>query len=153
MKVGLKNRLYFSALVSGFLLALSLTGSAWAEGDCPQYRSTPTAPQEFLDKKNPLPADDRNLKSGEFIYQLQGQPIACKTCHGVTGDGQPQSGYTDYNPPPRNFSCAETMKTLSDGQLFWIIRNGSPHSRMYAFPSLSDKQVWQLIHYIRRFAK
>ena len=135
------------------LMLLIFPGSALAAGDCPQYRSTPIAPKEFLERKNPLPRNDRNLKFGQFIYQLQGQPIACKACHGEKGDGQAESGYDDFSPSPRNFTCAETMKPLPDGQLFWIIRNGSPHSRMYAFPSLTDKQIWQLIHYIRQFSR
>ena len=135
------------------LIFLVFPGPLLAAGDCPQYRETPGAPQEFLELKNPLPKNDRNLKFGQFIYQVQGQPIACKACHGRNGDGKAESGYDDFNPSPRNFTCAETMKPLADGQLFWIIRNGSPHSRMYAFPSLSDKQVWQLIHYIRQFSK
>jgi cytochrome c len=134
------------------LMFLALPGPlVAADKDCPQYRSTPTAPQEFLERKNPLPLNDRNLKFGQFVYQLQGQPVACKACHGRNGDGKAESGY-DFNPPPRNFTCAKTMEPLADGQLFWIIRNGSPHSRMYAFPSLSDEQVWQLIHYIRQFS-
>jgi len=44
-------------------------------------------------------------------------------------------------------------RILPDGQLFWIIRNGSPKTSMFAFPSLTDDQVWQLIHYIRQFSK
>ena len=136
----------------GLILFMAVPGPLLAAGDCPQYRSTPGAPEEFLALKNPLPLNDKNLKSGEFIYQLRGQPIACKTCHGEKGDGRAESGYS-FDIAPRNFTCAETMKALPDGQLFWIIRNGSPHTRMYAFPSLTDDQVWQLIHYIRRFSK
>ena len=134
------------------LMFLAFPGSALAEEDCPQYRDTPGAPQEFLEMKNPLPKNDRNLKFGQFIYQLQGQPVACKACHGRNGDGKAESGY-DFSTAPRNFTCTETMKPLADGQLFWIVRNGSPHTRMYAFPSLTDKQIWQLIHYIRQFSK
>jgi mono/diheme cytochrome c family protein len=120
--------------------------------ECPQNRKTPTAPKEFLTKQNPIPLNDANLNAGETIFQLQGKPITCKTCHGVKGDGKSESDF-ESTPPARNFACAETMRALPDGQLFWIIRNGSPNTSMFAFPSLSDKQVWQLIHYIRQFSK
>ena len=133
-------------------MVLLLSGPALAEEDCPQYRDSPGAPKKFLEMKNPLERNNKNLKGGEFIYQLRGQPVACKACHGAKGDGKPESGY-DFNTAPRNFTCTETMKPLADGQLFWIIRNGTPHSRMYAFPNLNDKQVWQLVHYIRQFSK
>ena len=123
-----------------------------AAGECLQNRKTPTAPQNFLKMKNPVPLNNETLKAGENIFQLQGKPIACKACHGEKGDGKAESGF-ESTPPPRNFTCAETMKALPDGQLFWIIRNGSPKTSMFAFPSLSDQQTWQLIHYLRQFSK
>lgn len=136
-------------LIGGWILLLS---PALVFADCPQKRTTPTAPQVFLKLKNPVPLNDKTLKAGEKIFQLQGKPITCKTCHGEKGDGIAESGF-ESTPPPRNFTCAETMKALPDGQLFWIIRNGSPKTSMFAFPSLSDEQVWQLVHYIRQFSK
>jgi mono/diheme cytochrome c family protein len=131
------------------LMIMVFPGLVFAE--CPQKRKTPTAPGEFLKMQNPVTLNDETLKAAETIYQLSGKPITCKTCHGEKGDGNAESGF-ESTPPPRNFSCAETMKALPDGQLFWIIRNGSPKTSMFAFPSLSDKQVWQLIHYIRQFS-
>ena len=44
------------------------------------------------------------------------------------------------------------MKELPDGQLFWIIRNGSQGTAMPAFKNLHDDQIWQLIHYLRHFS-
>ena len=153
MKGLLGNRAYqLSASVLVIFLLLATSSPVSAAGDCPQNRKTPTAPPEFLQMKNPLPLNSETLKAGETIYQLQGKPIACKVCHGAKGDGKAASGF-ESTPPPRNFTCAETMKTLSDGQLLWIMRNGSPKTSMFAFPSLSDEQAWQLIHYIRQFSK
>jgi mono/diheme cytochrome c family protein len=137
-------------LLIGVLMLMVTPGLVFAE--CPQKRKTPTAPEAFQKMQNPLPLNDETLKAGETLFQLQGKPIACKACHGEKGDGKAESGF-ESTPPPRNFTCAETMKALPDGQLFWIIRNGSPKTSMFAFPSLSDKQVWQLIHYIRQFSK
>jgi mono/diheme cytochrome c family protein len=45
------------------------------------------------------------------------------------------------------------MKDISDGQLFWIIKNGSLGTGMMPFSGLPDEQVWQLIHYVRSLAK
>jgi len=45
------------------------------------------------------------------------------------------------------------MDSLPDGQLFWIIQNGSPGTAMPAFKGLADEQIWQLIHYIRHFSE
>jgi len=57
------------------------------------------------------------------------------------------------NPTPRNFTCGETMRNLLDGQLFWIIKKGSPDTGMMAFSGMPDNQIWQLIQYIRTLAK
>jgi mono/diheme cytochrome c family protein len=56
-------------------------------------------------------------------------------------------------PPPRNFTCGVMMKNLPDGQLFWIIKNGSPGTGMMSFAAMPDEQVWQIIHYIRSLAR
>jgi hypothetical protein len=45
------------------------------------------------------------------------------------------------------------MKDIPDGQLFWIIKNGSPETGMMSFVGLPDEQVWQVIQYIRSLAK
>ena len=50
-------------------------------------------------------------------------------------------------------SCGAMMKEIPDGQLFWIIKNGSLGTGMMAFPGLPDEQVWQLVQYIRSLAK
>lgn len=119
---------------------------------CSQNRQTPTAPDLFLSMANPLPFTEEYLKKGEVLYQNQSRPIACKVCHGINGDGKGDPDF-ESSPPARDFSCAKTMKTLSDGQLFWIIKNGSPNTSMFSFVTLSNEQVWQLIHYIRQFSK
>lgn len=150
-----ENRAYKRSvhiLVICLVMVLAQPDSVSAASECPQTRKTPTAPKEFLTKKNPLPLNDKVLKAGETIFQLQGKPITCKTCHGVKGDGKSEADF-ESTLPARNFTCVETMGALPDGQLFWIIRNGSPNTSMFAFPSLSDRQVWQLIHYIRQFSK
>jgi mono/diheme cytochrome c family protein len=73
-------------------------------------------------------------------------------CHGEQGDGKGLMGAA-LMPPPRNFTCGEMMKDIPDGQLFWIIKNGSLGTGMMAFPGLPDEQVWQLVQYIRSLAK
>jgi len=44
------------------------------------------------------------------------------------------------------------MNALPDGQLFWVIQNGSPGTGMLAFKGLKDEQIWQIILYIRELA-
>ncbi len=122
------------------------------KGICPQQRVTAQASEDIYQLKNPLEPTQKNLDAGESLFRVEAQPTACKICHGVVGNGFGMMAPGLY-PPPRNFTCAETMNPIPDGQLFWIIKNGSPGTGMPAFPELRETQVWQLIHYIRQFAK
>ena len=121
-------------------------------GVCPQPRTTTRAPGKFRRMQNPLASTPENIKAGESLFQQTAQPIACMNCHGKKGDGQGPMGAA-LKPHPRNFTCGETMNELADGQLFWVIKKGSPGTGMMAFPGLRDDQIWQLIHYIRSLAK
>ena len=132
--------------------AVAATPGKKARGDCPQERKTKPVSFKYKNKKNPLKLTAANLKAGEALYQKQAKPMACQLCHGKHGDGKGPGG-AGINPAPRNFTCAATMKDISDGQLFGIIKGGSPGTAMPAFKGLRDNQVWQLIHYIREFEK
>tara|TARA_B100000686_G_scaffold279996_1_gene300891 strand:- start:243 stop:788 length:546 start_codon:yes stop_codon:yes gene_type:complete len=122
------------------------------KGFCPQTRTTAEAPDDIIEKHNPLRPTREVLYAGESLYQGDVQPVACKICHGVNGNGLGIMAQ-GLNPSPRNFGCNETMQKVSDGQLFWVIRNGSPGTGMPAFKDLNDREIWQIIHYLRKFSQ
>lgn len=122
------------------------------KGVCPQPRVTVQAPDDIYSLKNPLDPTQKNLDLGKSLFRVDAQPTACKVCHGVTGNGMGMMA-PGLNPAPRNFTCVETMKKITDGQMFWVIKNGSPGSAMPAFPELSEQQVWQLVLHLRRLGK
>ncbi|MBC8285035.1 MAG: cytochrome c [Nitrospinae bacterium] len=119
---------------------------------CPQVRNTPKAPDKFLQLSNPINPSPENIFAGQTLFHFDAKPGPCRACHGISGNGLGIL-FRELSPSPRNFTCNKTMSTLPDGQLFWIIRNGSPGTAMPAFKNLDDEQVWQLIHYIRHFSK
>lgn len=119
---------------------------------CPQIRNTPGAPDEFLRLRNPLNPSPENIFAGQTLFHFDAKPGPCRICHGISGNGLGIL-FRELTPSPRNFTCSKTMTTLPDGQLFWIIKNGSPGTAMPAFKKLDDEQIWQLIHYIRHFSK
>ncbi len=128
------------------------TAAGGQSGACVQPRKTAKAPDAFLTKTNPLSSSAGAIKAGKELFLKTAQPVACVMCHGEQGDGKGLMGAA-LVPPPRNFTCGAMMRDISDGQLFWIIKNGSPGTGMMSFASLPDEQVWQLIHYIRSLAK
>jgi mono/diheme cytochrome c family protein len=119
---------------------------------CVQSRKTAQAPADLFTKTNPFPSSAGAIKAGKELFLKTAQPVACVMCHGELGDGKGLMGAA-LVPPPRNFTCGAMMRDLPDGQLFWIIKQGSPGTGMMAFPGLPEEQVWQLIHYIRSLAK
>ncbi len=126
-------------------------GSGDETAECPQPRSTAQAPEPILNQANPLETSPDNIENGRLLFQLDAQPT-CTTCHGPSGDGLGMMGGA-LTPPPRNFTCAQTMQSIPDGQLFWIIKNGSPGTGMPAFSNLSDEEVWKLVLHIRSLAR
>ena len=143
-------------LIVGWILIPSM--NLYAEeanelGLCPQPREkTPKAPEEFIQKVNPLENNSKNIKAGKLLYMVRAKTLQCKHCHGLKGDGRGEMA-SDSFPPPRNFTCTEMMKTIPDGQLFWAIVNGLPHTSMPSYDNLSDKQIWKLIIFIRSLAE
>lgn len=120
-------------------------------GTCPQERNTVLAPEPWQNMRNPLSGTPGQVEQGRLLFQVEAQPN-CTACHGAQGDGAGPMGM-GLVPPPRNFTCAETMNPISDGQLFWIIRNGSEGTAMPAFGHLPDESVWQIILYLRELGQ
>ena len=147
----------FRLLLHAGALALALTaGSAAAQGtsgvDCPQPRFTDKAPEDFLARTNPLQADAENLAAGARLFAEQRRGAACTACHGVRGDGHgPMSSM--FKPPPRNFGCTKTINDIPDGQLFWVIKFGSPGTSMPPHLHLGDEDIWRLVQHLRNLAR
>lgn len=137
---------------------------------CPQRRDTERAPASYYSRLNPLPRTATNLEQGRLLYLEDGKPMSCASCHGVKGDGAGAPGLS-LVPAPRNFACAETMASITDGQMYWVIQNGSGDFHLIARQGaqrverpgrgtrstamrahneqLSEADVWQLVLYIR----
>ena len=139
-------------LILATTLALAATAlAAPPSSECPQPRFTGTAPDEYLARKNPMAAD-ANLAEAERIFRGSGNRVSCASCHGAKGDGRGEMAAM-FDPRPRNFQCAKTVNDIPDGQLFWIIRFGSPGTSMPGHPALSEAQAWALVAYLRHLAK
>lgn len=117
-------------------------------GLCPQARGTISAPEPYTNMSNPLPASNHNISGGKLLFSEDARPMPCENCHGFKRNGMGIM-FQMMKPYPRDFTCYSTMENLSDGQLFWVIKNGSHGTRMPAYKNLFDDQIWQLVHYIR----
>jgi mono/diheme cytochrome c family protein len=105
--------------------------------------NAPRAARRLL---NPVPATESAVQDGMFNYQKH-----CKSCHGENGDGKGDRA-SELSVMPTNFTNAREMSRLTDGELFWKITHG--HRPMPAFESkLTETERWQVVDYIRTFAK
>ncbi len=128
------------------VFSLFVVSAAYAGGACPQPRKTKAAPggTAKMDKTAGANADN-----GKKIYDKTAKPMACKMCHGDKGDGAGKLGAA-LKPKPRDFTCAATMKKISAGQMFWIIKNGSAGTGMVAHgKTLKDNEIWDVVKFIR----
>ena len=137
--------------ISALTAALLVFAAQPSSADCPQQRSTLKAPDDLYTLSNPEKATAEGIAAGRKLYEKAANP-ACEVCHGLKGDGNGAIA-TQFLPRPRDFTCADVLHEIPDGQLFWIIRNGSPETGMPPYKKLTDSQIWQIILYLRTFAK
>ncbi len=130
----------------------SLSESAGRQNivSCSQRQSILPLPPATLRMGNPLPPSDKNILAGQTLFLYDASPTPCQVCHDASTHGLGVS-YKPLPPTPRNFACFENLKDVSDGQLFWIIQNGTKDTKMPAYRGLEEDQIWQLILYIRHF--
>ncbi len=99
---------------------------------------------------NPLPATPDNLEKGKAIFHGK---AFCVTCHGPDGKGLGNiPGLT--GKLPRNFTDKAWQAARTDGELIWILKNGSPGTDMAPFVPLvmTEEEAWQVLIYLRSFA-
>lgn len=138
-------------LLAAWLPAACSTAPAQSPPPCPQPRITLQAPEPFLLLPNPVATRGYDRERARRIYETN-DGGGCMACHGKKGDGRGPLA-ARLSLPPRDFTCSATMKALSDGQLFWIIRNGSPGTPMLSHGELNDEETWQVVTYIRELGR
>ncbi len=111
----------------------------------------PDAPQEYLDMENPVDiddVDDRFLRKLGKRYKRK-----CAKCHGAEGDGQ-GTAIAEMEIKPTAFNTTGYLESRKDGQLFWILLEGSEGTEMKSFgpdseAGFSEEKLWELVTYIR----
>ncbi|NKB80719.1 MAG: c-type cytochrome [Nitrospirales bacterium] len=91
------------------------------------------------------------VAEGKKIFEGKG---TCFNCHGKSGKGDGPAGKV-LNPAPRDFTNCKFHKKRKDGELFWVIKNGSPGTGMVPLiPSaITEEEAWKVIAYERSFCK
>ena len=107
--------------------------------------------EESIAWKNPFPSTPDNIKMGKVLFHGK---AFCVTCHGKDGKGF-------GNIPgllgklPRNFTDKDWQAKRKDGELLWILKNGSVGTAMASFIPfvLNEEEAWHVILYVRFLGK
>ena len=103
---------------------------------------------------NPLPASEEMMAKGKALYEGK---AFCQVCHGPDGKGLGKdiAPGSLKGPLPRNFTDRKWQAARTDGELFWILQNGSKGTAMAPFIPLilTEEEAWQVLRYVRSFAQ
>jgi mono/diheme cytochrome c family protein len=127
-----------------FLLVLALSAQ-----QTPTTQKTPSysaIPAEAAKQPNPVKSTPESLARAKKWWTLD-----CAMCHGASGDGKGDIA-KDMKLQVVDFTNSDTLKDRTDGELFYIIKNG--HQDMPPEgPRVKTEENWDLVNYVRSLAK
>ena len=111
---------------------------------------SPRVPLEELEWvqeiENPYPPTLDLIQKGREIFFGKG---LCVTCHSKNDEGVRLPGHS-----PRDFTDPKWQDIRTDGELMWVLRNGSPGTGMPVRVGkvITEEEGWNVIHFIRTFS-
>src|SRR6266567_1658119 len=103
------------------------------------HQSVPASAKHIA---NPLSSavDSSSVAAGRDLFRQK-----CEVCHAYDGGGKTEIGSGAYPRPP---VLRALVPALSDGEIFYHIRNGIRNTAMPAW-NMPDRQIWQLVTFLR----
>ena len=107
----------------------------------------PPIPPAAVHLANPIKPTPSSQAHAKNVYQID-----CAMCHGAKGDGKGDASIiSDMNLTMTDFNNPATLKNRTDGELFYIIKNGE--GKMPAEDRVKTDEIWNLVVYVRSFSK
>ena len=103
-------------------------------------------PVEAAQKANPMKYTGESVARGKRQYGYD-----CAMCHGKEGDGKGDVA-TDLKLKVGDFTAPNALKDRTDGELFYIIKNGKGDMPPEGDRVKSDL-VWDIVNYLRSLSK
>jgi mono/diheme cytochrome c family protein len=133
-------------LVLPTLLLFAVPFSAQQPATTQKPAPVAVIPAEAAKQANPVKPSPESITRAKKWWGLD-----CAMCHGKDGDGKGDVA-KDMKLQIADFTNSATLKDRTDGELFYIIKNG--HQDM---PPEGDRvktdEVWDLVNYVRSLAK
>lgn len=141
-----------NVFVALFLASSQWGGQAFAADDAVLRPRVPIDKiEEARTWMNPFPATEEHIEQGRALFHGK---AFCVTCHGRDGRGLGDiEGLR--GKLPRNFTDKVWQAARTDGELFWILKNGSPGTDMASFIPLvlTEEEAWHVLLYVRSFGR
>lgn len=91
-------------------------------------------PEQAKVRTNPLAGDAEAPLAGAKLFHQH-----CAACHGDDAQGRGKK------PSLRT----ETIQNSSDGELEWLLKNGSMRHGMPSWSALPEEQRWQIVSFLK----
>ena len=103
-------------------------------------------PADAVHQANPIKPTPESLAQGKKWYGYD-----CAMCHGRDGDGKTGVA-NDMKLKVSDFTNPATLKERTDGELFYVIKNGKGDMPPEGTRLKSDG-LWNLVNYVRSLVK
>jgi mono/diheme cytochrome c family protein len=114
----------------------------------PPVAAATTVPADAAKVANPVTPTAESQSHAKMMYGID-----CALCHGAKGNGKGDL-VADMQLKMKDFTDPATLKDKTDGELFYIIKNGDDKTKMPAEgPRAKDSDIWNLVIYIRTLSK
>ena len=126
-----------------FFLASALPAQQSSTQKTPSYAAIPV---EAAKQPNPVKSTPESLARAKKWWTLD-----CVMCHGKDGNGKGETA-AEMKLKIVDFTDAATLKDRTDGEIFYIIKNG--HEDMPPEGQrVKPEENWDLVNYVRSLAK
>lgn len=97
-------------------------------------------------RQSPVLDESASRQQGQLLYRT-----LCASCHGAEGHGDGPSA-ADSKPPPRDFSHGMWKFGITPAAIRKVIRDGIPGTPMPASPTLSERDLDDLVTHVLTMA-
>lgn len=113
------------------IVLLGLSAACFAEANGAWLKKVPAAEHT---RANPYAGRPEAVAAGRNLFHEN-----CAHCHGENAEGK------DSRPSLRS----ERIRSATDGDLAWLLRNGEVFKGMPRWAGLPEQERWQIICFIR----
>jgi len=108
--------------------------------------AAPAMPADAKTLVNPVKPTSESLAQAKKMYGYD-----CAVCHGENGNGKGDLA-ADIKPPLKDYTDPAALKDLTDGEIFYIIKDGKGQMTGEG-DRMKPDGIWNMVILVRSFAK